>query len=73
MVLNISVRSHLSRLLDGHEVPVVFALTSSSEHLAPIVSDYVNMLLYRWSEESFPGLAFACQSLVFLVPVVLGL
>ncbi|OQR69129.1 solute carrier family 46 member 3-like, partial [Tropilaelaps mercedesae] len=73
IVAMISIRSHMSCLLASHEVTVVFALASAFEPLVPIAADAARTLIYDASVRYFPGLVYAVQSAVFLIPAFLAI
>ncbi|XP_003746416.2 uncharacterized protein LOC100897751 [Galendromus occidentalis] len=64
-----AMRSHLSRLLEPHEVAVVFALTTACERLTPTIADVGLTAIYNASNEFFPGLAYLVEGIVFLIPL----
>ena len=64
-----AVRSHLSRQLEPHEVPVIFSLTSACERLAPVIADFILTAIYAATSDFFTGLVYLVEGMLFLIPM----
>ncbi|XP_003739923.1 uncharacterized protein LOC100897472 [Galendromus occidentalis] len=67
-----AVRSHISRLLEVHEVAVVFALISACESLVPAIADIGVTAIYNSTLDFFPGLVYLVEGVVFLIPMAVA-
>lgn len=68
-----AIRAHTSRLLEPHEVDVIFSLTSVCEKLAPVFADVLCTGIYNATNEFFAGLVYLVQALIFCIPMTLAL
>ena len=70
MVGTTAASSHLTRLVAPRETAVIFGLSSSFDHVAPLFVDIGFSAIYAATIHSFAGAVFIVEGLIFLFPVV---
>lgn len=69
----ISIRAHITDLLELSKVPIVMALMAAIEKLVPVISGLISTAVWKFTSSSFPGCVYLIMSINYLIAVGLGL
>lgn len=67
----VGIRTHLSNLLEHHEVGKVFSFVSSCESLLPVVGEVIFTEIFNWSLDFMPGLVYLMAAAASALPLAL--
>ena len=68
----VSMRVYITELLDLEDVPVFMALLASIEKLVPLASGALASGAFYLTRDTFPGFAYLIVTMIYVIPVLLG-
>lgn len=68
----VSMRVYITELLDLEDVPVFMALLASIEKLVPLASGALVSTVFYVTRDTFPGFAYLIVTMVYVIPLILG-
>ncbi|XP_064477645.1 uncharacterized protein LOC135391336 [Ornithodoros turicata] len=70
---SVGIRTHLSKIVEGHEIGKVFSFFACFESILPIAGEVVFTKIFQWSLDFFPGMVYlTAAALSFCAVLLLG-
>ncbi|XP_064462920.1 uncharacterized protein LOC135373761 isoform X2 [Ornithodoros turicata] len=70
---SVGIRTHLSKIVEGHEVGKVFSFFACFESILPIAGEVVFTKIFQWSLDFFPGMVYlTAAALSFCAVLLIG-